>query len=515
MVTAASSRPRDVVFAGVLTIMGSVLALAGIFSVQGELRSSRMRRDVETRLDEAQFAIDISVDTVLNLMEIGLMAASAASVAAIVLAVFIMRGHNASRVALSVLGGLAALVALLSGLAGLAIAVFVVYTVSLLWRAPVRTWFAHVSGSGPGADPRPEPEPGGTPGSRPDVGPDAGPRWPGDAARPGDAAQPGEAHQPGEAPQSGETGQAQDPRWPRPGAADDPARPAAQPGPYPQPWPPDSASAGPESPESTGAGSPGVEGQASDRGPAGPQGPAHPAQPGASWSQGPSQPDPDHPHPGQQPPPYPPPPGYGTPPPYPQGQGHGPPDYGYGYPPGYYGYGYPPGDPNRRPAQVVAAHVMTWIGSAFGVMTGVFFIIAAGSQEIIDLVREQLAAEDFDEGQFATMLRVAGALSAVWSLAVVVVSVFSWRRANWAAILLTVMGAGYLVVQLITMVTGQPAVLFTIVWVAVVLVLLWWPASRQWYAGGRRAGQYGPPGGAPYQQQPPPQQPPKPRNGPW
>ena len=451
-VSAAVSRPRDVVLASVLTIIGSVLALMGVFTAQGELRSSRVRTEIETLLqDERLTPVDISVDTILNAVEVGLMVASAASVAAIVLAVFVMRRHNPSRIGLTVLGGIAALAVLLSGLPGVAMAIFVVYTTSLLWRAPVRTWFSQ--GSGDDATSGTQPDSGdGSPGAplwgRPDTG-----GYPGsDQPRPG--------------------GQAGDQAGDQAGAE--------QPGPYQQPWPPQPP--GQQSPQQQ----PGPYQYPPAQGPGYGQG--YPQSQPQGYPQG---------HPGQ----------------------HGPQQYGYGYPSSAY-YGYPsPHEPSRRPPQVVAAHVLTWIGAAFGVVAGIFFIAAAGNQETFDLVREQLAAPDIDEQTFVMTLRLAGAIIALWSVAVVVVSVFSWRRANWATILLTVMGGAYLLMQLATLVAGQLAVLFVIVWVAAVLVLLWWPASRQWYANARfeRSGPGGPYGGSPYGQQPQGPQPPTQhkRTQPW
>ncbi|MDQ4085320.1 MAG: hypothetical protein M3165_05830, partial [Actinomycetota bacterium] len=200
--TAAPSRPRDVALAGALTITGSVLALVGIFSAQGELRSSGVRRQIESLLaDDRLGAIDLTVETVLDLVEYALMAASAASVAAIVLAVFVMRRHNPSRIALTVLGGLAALLLVLQWPSGVLVAVFVAYTVSLLWRAPVRSWFAagsatSAAGGGTsvmtssGGDGEPEP------GRHPDAVPDPDPRWPGDPAQPPGTGGPGPYPQP-------------------------------------------------------------------------------------------------------------------------------------------------------------------------------------------------------------------------------------------------------------------------------------------------------------------------------
>jgi len=71
----------------------------------------------------------------------------------------------------------------------------------------------------------------------------------------------------------------------------------------------------------------------------------------------------------------------------------------------------------------------------------------------------------------------------VWSLLLIPVSIFAWRRANWARIVLTVMASLYLALQLYALVSGSPAVLVSIAWVAGVVVLLWVPQSRQWYAG--------------------------------
>jgi hypothetical protein len=438
-VTATPARPRDVVLASALTIFGSVFALAGIFTAQEELNTAQLRREVETLLAEDPLsAVDISVDTVLTLAEVGLMGASVASVAAIVLAVFVLRRHNPSRIALTVLGGLAAATMLLPGLSGLVIAIFVVYTVSLLWRAPVRGWFA--ASAGPGS---------------------------------GSGSGSGEEEHPAHQPQQPEA--------------------SAYPDPSQQPQPPGryDPEASPEQP------------------PGGEPGPTYPGAGPWSGQQPGQQPGPYTPHdqpatdqpaqPGQTSQP-------GYPPPYPQ-------PYGYGYPQGYYGY--PAVDPDRRPPQVVTAHVMTWVGAAFGLMTGVFFLAASGSQEILDVATTQLGTTDLTPEELATMLRVAGAVMALWSLAVAVVSVFSWRRANWAAILLTVMGVGYLLMQLVTLLSGQVAVLFAIVWVAAVVVLLWWPASRQWYAGRGRSRQQGPYGGQPGPYGGPPYPEERRRNQPW
>jgi hypothetical protein len=407
------------------------------------------------------------------------MVASAASVAAIVLAVYVMRRHNPSRIALTLLGGFAALLVLFSGLAGVAIAVFVAYTVSLLWRQPVRLWFASESGSGSGQTSGQEPEganSGGTEGGNDGGGTEPTAPLPGGSDQPAQPAQPGPPHHP------------------------------QQPGPYPGPWPPDPGQPVPP-----------------------PQQP--PAQQPAPQP-GPEQPGPYAPGAGpygQPPQGYGGAPGYGGPQSYGPAQGYGqaqgyPEAYpSYGYTTGYYGYPPAQRDPDSRPGQLVTAHVLTWVGAALALLTAMFLVIAASSPDIVDLAVEQLQTEGVTEQDLVTTMRVGGIITALWAAAVIVVSVFSWRRANWAAILLTVMGGAYMLTQLISLVVmGQVAVLFTIVWVAAVLTLLWWPTSRQWYATARGRGGFGGPGGGqpPYPGMPPhqpPHQSPQPprRNGPW
>ena len=501
-----------------LTIIASVLALTGIFGIQGQLRTSSVRDEIEQLLADQQFAtVNMSVDTLLNVIEYGLMAAAAASVAAIVLAVFVMRGHNPSRIALTLLGALAAGFMLLSWPTGVVTAVFVAYTVSLLWRAPVRTWFAAVPA-------------GGSSGEGPDKGAgrpatywgmsgtgSGGPGGPagsgGSASDAGSGGEPEPARNPDAVPDP-------EPHWPS-----DPASPGSGPAPYPQPWPPEPGERGRpgqhgQSGQSGGVGPPDPYGQSQPPDENGPQfgQPQGPPQGGGPAGPGYPGPHPSEQQPSQQQPGY----GYPTYPSGGQGQAGAScyPGAGYPYASSYYGYPPPPsGDPYRRPGQVVAAHVLTWVGAAFGLVTGVFFVIAAENHDMLNLIEQQLAANDITAADFSAMLIAAGIITALWSLAVVVVSVFSWRGQNWAAILLTVMGGGYLLVQVITLLTGQIPVLFTIVWVAVVLTLLWLPASRQWYAA-KRSGQHGsgpqgpyggPPGsGSPYPQHPPPH-----HNRPW
>ncbi|MGH3385023.1 MAG: hypothetical protein ACRDO1_10630, partial [Nocardioidaceae bacterium] len=268
------TRPREVVTASVMTIVGSVLALATIFSEGPRLRSAGMRREVEDLVKDAPFgSVDLSVEQIINTLHGAMLALAAACVAAIVLAVYVMRGHRPSRVALTVLGLTVACLSVLAGVAGVIMGVFIAYSVSLLWKPESRAWFKEDSMS----DDKPS-------GSTPDE-PDRGspPRSEPPAAEPG-----------GESPSS-----------------DSPAAPAAQPRPY------------------TGYGRPaGESGQ--DQLPS-PDQPPTPDQPPSS-DQPPDQPAQQQPWAPPQGPPYGQ-PGYGQQPPNQPSGGPPQPGYGQPYPP--------------------------------------------------------------------------------------------------------------------------------------------------------------------------------------
>src|SRR5690606_12149120 len=77
-------------------------------------------------------------------------------IAATVFSVYAARGHQASRIGLTVLAGLAAVTFVFSGVAGVLPAVLGALIVYLLWSAPAREWFAVVNGKTPlslGAEP--------------------------------------------------------------------------------------------------------------------------------------------------------------------------------------------------------------------------------------------------------------------------------------------------------------------------------------------------------------------------
>ncbi|MDP9444694.1 MAG: DUF4064 domain-containing protein, partial [Actinomycetota bacterium] len=444
-VTSARGRPRDVTVSAALTIGGSALALAGVFSAIGDVRSSDTRRQVEAALEQPQFAaLDVSVETALTAVHVGMLVTAAACVAAFVLGVFVLRRHRAARTVLTVLGLVVAAVALVAGLSGVLASVYVAYAVALLWKPAARSWFARgttrqppagadeeraMSDDKPSSGQQGQPY-GGQQGQQPEYGPHG---------------QQPEYGQQGQQPQYGQQGQ--QPEYGPQGQQPQYGQPGQQP-PYDQP---------------------GQYGQQPQYGQPGPYG----QRPGEY---------------GQQPPYG----SYGQPGQYGQQEPYGAPSpYGSPY----------ARDPNRRPGQVTTAFVMTWIGVAVMLVFGVAALAIQGSSTIIDEIARQAPA-DFPASpeDIANLLQVIGIILLLWGVATLVVSIFAWRRANWARILLTVMGVLYIGLQLFQLTTGNPGVIVGLVWVVVVIALLWSGPARQWYAERHLPSTAGHPGQHGYQQ---------------
>ena len=100
----------------------------------------------------------LAITDVMSWLRWALMGAAAVAVAGIVFAIYTARGHQASRVILTVICGLASLVFLTGGLFGLLPAAFAIGCGIYLWTADSRQWFAVKNGKAtlaekPRADP--------------------------------------------------------------------------------------------------------------------------------------------------------------------------------------------------------------------------------------------------------------------------------------------------------------------------------------------------------------------------
>ncbi len=201
-----------------------------------------------------------------------------------------------------------------------------------------------------------------------------------------------------------------------------------------------------------------------------PQQPAQPPQQPAQPQQPFGQPQYGQPQYGQ--------PQYGQPP-----QEHGQPGYGqpaYGQQPGY---GQPYQDPEKRPATVVAAGVITLVLSGI-VLVGLALVLVAfgfARDQLVDELRGEPGLGDIDPDDIVSLIFVVFGAFAVWCIAAMVLAVFAMRRSNGARIGLVVSSALTAALSLLAIMSGASAI--TLIGSVAVIVCLFTGGARQWYGG--------------------------------
>ncbi|MDE9367183.1 hypothetical protein PZ938_16310 [Luteipulveratus sp. YIM 133132] len=173
---------------------------------------------------------------------------------------------------------------------------------------------------------------------------------------------------------------------------------------------------------------------------------------------------------GQNPPQYgqsPTQPQYGQQPGYPAAPGY---DQGQ-YPYGGYGQGQPAG-PVGRPGTLLAASILTWIGSGLGILVGLVLMVASGSSEF----RDQL--DDVEPGAVAAIGGIILAVCVVSAL----MAFFAFKGHRWAVIVLTVLGALFMLGAISSLAQGNGGGIVSLAWIGAAVGLFWATPSRQFYA---------------------------------
>ncbi|MFS0883781.1 hypothetical protein [Aeromicrobium sp. 179-A 4D2 NHS] len=150
----STPRPRSVTLGCVYGGLGGALTAVMLFETLQGWGSIEMQEALRSSLD--QVGADIDLDGVLPALRWVVMGLLVAAIAAAVFAVYAAKGHQASRIGLSVLAGLAGVTFLLTGIVGILPALLAALIVYLLWSAPAREWFAVMNGRTPvalGAEP--------------------------------------------------------------------------------------------------------------------------------------------------------------------------------------------------------------------------------------------------------------------------------------------------------------------------------------------------------------------------
>lgn len=156
------SRPWEVTVSGLLAVMGSAMIVFTVLTLAEQLDSATMRDTLTQLTTDPRFAnLNLTLDDARSLVRYMLMAMGVLSVTSLVLGVYVLRRHQPSRIALTVLGGLVAVVSLFAGLPGWLLAVYVGVSVGLLWTRTAREWFspqpAGVGGAASSGGPAPPP----------------------------------------------------------------------------------------------------------------------------------------------------------------------------------------------------------------------------------------------------------------------------------------------------------------------------------------------------------------------
>lgn len=137
------SRPREVTFGGLQALVGGVLATVLLIGTARQLYSSEMRDVLVQALDDPRASqLGITVDAARTMARYAIMVMGVLSVASVILAVFVLRRHRPSRIALTVLGAVVGLVTVFAGPGGWAVTLYIAVSIAMLWSRPARAWFA-------------------------------------------------------------------------------------------------------------------------------------------------------------------------------------------------------------------------------------------------------------------------------------------------------------------------------------------------------------------------------------
>ena len=149
------ARPRQVTFAGWMIMIGSAVVVFSAFERIAGLRSIESQESVTEFLSKPPGEdLGLSLDQVLDLIQVLSLVAGACATAAGILGFWVLKGSKQARVGLTVL----AVPLLIAGLAtGGFVSSLVAVSALMLWLQPARNWFAGRPPPTPPALPAPAP----------------------------------------------------------------------------------------------------------------------------------------------------------------------------------------------------------------------------------------------------------------------------------------------------------------------------------------------------------------------
>lgn len=136
----------------------------------------------------------------------------------------------------------------------------------------------------------------------------------------------------------------------------------------------------------------------------------------------------------------------------------------------------------RRPAQLVWACVLTWVGSALislALLVVTLAVAAAPDDIFAEVFAQEPSYEEFGRSTLTQWVYVLTAVSVVWSIVVSVLAVLAFRGVAWARLALTV-SAGAVTGVFLMMVFGSLLMIVPLAAAAAAFALLLRPEVRTW-----------------------------------
>ena len=147
MTSPALIRPQKVTFACIFVGVSSLIMLVSIGSTLSNWGSIELREQIASLLADDPFrGAGLETGDVLGWLRWVLMAGAAVAAAGIILAIWTAKGHQPSRIILTVMCGLASLLFLAGGIWGILPAAFAIGCAFYLWSSEARVWFALKNG---------------------------------------------------------------------------------------------------------------------------------------------------------------------------------------------------------------------------------------------------------------------------------------------------------------------------------------------------------------------------------
>lgn len=138
------TRPEQVTMAALFIGFSAAISVFYISDFLMSWNSLATQEAINEALVGAEFG-SIDDETVLQTVRALLFVFLAVAIAAVVFAIYVFRGHKASRLALSIIAVLVGMLLAIGGVSGLIPAFFLFGSVGLMWSAPARKWFAAIN----------------------------------------------------------------------------------------------------------------------------------------------------------------------------------------------------------------------------------------------------------------------------------------------------------------------------------------------------------------------------------